>query len=574
MKKNARPLVLAIVCAVIGSVSTRTGLTQGASCLVTTFNGAVQGVDRGSSCAFLGIPFAAPPIGNRRWKSPQPAAIWAPAVLNATAAPPACAQLNAATGQPIGSEDCLKLNIWTPNPPRSRPAPVIVWLHPGSFVAASANYPPQDGQNLAAQTGAIVVEPNYRLGPFGFLGHSALSSEGARAGNYGFLDQRSALEWVHDHIAAFGGDPGDVAIAGESAGSHSVSLHLVSPASAGLFHRAIMESGYASFKWRTGEDAETQGHEFAAALGCSDIDTSLLVACLRSKSRDQVLLARPPALLEQILETGRSQWTPIVDGFEIPDQPRFLYRRGAFSRVPVMLGANRDEGWTFVNRSFPGEVTPEQYDAAVNAEFGADAARILTRYPAADFASPKDALAKLAGDVEYVCEARRVARMMAGAKAPVFLYSFEYEVDPVVLDRVAHGLEVNFVFGNNFGPPLFAPYVLGLTDLALSNAMSGYWTRFAATGNPNLARRERPQLARNGGQRDDVDDDDDDDDGDGDGVRWPVLKHTTNRGNGSGRHIVFDVPMRVEKRVRDRQCDFWEPYFLRSISGSVPAGTP
>ena len=244
-------LTLAIVCAAVGHLSTRHGVTQGASCLVATFNGAVQGVDRGSSCAFLGIPLAAPPIGNLRWKSPQPAAVWAPAVLNATAAPPACAQLNSATGQPIGSEDCLKLNIWTPNPPRSGHAPVIVWFHPGSFVAASANYPPQDGQSLAAQTGAIIVAPGYRLGPFGFLGHSALSSEGAGAGNYGLLDQRAALEWVRDHIAAFGGDPGNVTIAGESAGSHSVSLHLVSPGSAGLFHRAIMESGYASSRWRT-----------------------------------------------------------------------------------------------------------------------------------------------------------------------------------------------------------------------------------------------------------------------------------------------------------------------------------
>ena len=206
MKKIAKMLALAIVCAVIGHRLDPACLTQGASCLVATFNGAVQGVDRGSSCAFLGIPFAAPPIGNLRWKSPQPAAAWAPAVLNATAAPPACAQLNSATGQPMGSEDCLKLNIWTPNPP-PRAAAVIVWLHPGSFVAASANYPPQDGQNLAAQTGAIVVAPNYRLGPFGFLGHSALSSEGAGAGNYGLLDQRAALEWVRDHIAAFGGDP-------------------------------------------------------------------------------------------------------------------------------------------------------------------------------------------------------------------------------------------------------------------------------------------------------------------------------------------------------------------------------
>ena len=161
-----------------------------------------------------------------------------------------------------------------------------------------------------------------------------------------------------------------------------------------------------------------------------------------------------------------------------------------------MLGANRDDGWTFVNRSFPADVTLAQDEAAVDAEFGVDAAPILTQYPAADFASPKDALAALATDVEYVCEARRVARLIARTNTPVFLYSFEYEVDPVVPDRVAHGLDVNFVFGNNFGPPLFAAYALGPTDLALSQAMGGYWTRFAATGDPNRTRRDRRPSSR------------------------------------------------------------------------------
>ena len=209
-----------------------------------------------------------------------------------------------------------------------------------------------------------------------------------------------------------------------------------------------------------------------------------------------------------------------------------------------------------------------QYEAAVDAEFGVDAAAVLAAYPAADFASPKDALAALVGDVEYVCEARRVARLIARTKTPVFLYSFEYEVDPVLLDRVAHGFEVNFVFGNNFGPPLFAPYVLGAIDLALSEVMGGYWTRFAATGDPNPGRRERRHL------RDTVDDGDDADDEDGGAVRWPAFKHPIGRGRGSDRSIVFDEPIRAETRLRERQCEFWEPHFLRSTTGSVPAATP
>ena len=175
---------------------------------------------------------------------------------------------------------------------------MIVWLHPGSFASASANFAPQNGQNFATLTGAVVVAPNYRLGPFGYLRHTALAAESDAAGNFGLLDQRAALLWVRDHIAGFGGDPGRVTIAGQSAGAHSVGLHLVSPGSAGLFHGAIMQSGFASFRWRTAAEAEVQGDDFATALGCG-ADPTLLLACLRSKSRDQVLLARPPLLVEQ-----------------------------------------------------------------------------------------------------------------------------------------------------------------------------------------------------------------------------------------------------------------------------------
>jgi carboxylesterase type B len=149
-----------------------------------------------------------------------------------------------------------------------------------------------------------------------------------------------------------------VTLGGQSAGAHSVGLHLVSPGSLGLFHRAIMQSGYASFRWRSMTDGQVQAAQFAAALGCTSADPTALLACLRNKSRDQVLLATPPPLFEQLSETGRTQWTPVVDGVEIPDQPRHLFEAGAFSHVPVILGANRDEGWTFVNRSFPSAVTP------------------------------------------------------------------------------------------------------------------------------------------------------------------------------------------------------------------------
>jgi para-nitrobenzyl esterase len=547
MKRLAQAVTLAMVCGVAMLMSTEVTHTQSA-CFVGTTLGSIQGLDRGLSCAFTGIRFAAPPTGGLRWTRPQPAAAWAPGTFPATAPAPVCAQISAANGQPTGVEDCLMLNIWTPNPPPASGAPVIVWIHGGGFANASANFPAQNGQNLAALTGAIVVAPNYRLGPFGFLGHAALAEEDSAAGNYGLLDQRAALVWVRDHIASFGGDPNNVTIAGQSAGARSVGLHLVAPGSAGLFHRAIMQGGHASSRLRTAADGRQQGHEFAAALSCTGGDANAVRACLRLKTQNQVLAALPLSSFEEFSETGRTQWTPIVDGVEIPDQPRYLHEQGAFNRVPVLLGANRDEGWTFVNRSFPGGLTAVQYEAAVKTEFGFDATAVLATYSAADFASPKDALARLVNDVEYVCEVNRLATLIEQTRTPVYLYSFEYEVDPVVVDRVVHALEVNLLFGNNYGPPLFAPYVLTATDLALFRTMSGYWTRFARTGNPNT---DDPTV-----------------------VHWSAFKHPAGVGRGADKYLTFDVTVSEGKRHRETYCDFWKPFFLRSITGAVPAAAP
>ena len=423
------------------------------------------------------------------------------------------------------------------------PAPVIVWIPTGAFQSASASIPDSNGRNFAERTGAIVVAANYRLGPFGFMGHPALTAEDPAypsSGNYGFLDQRAALKWVRDNIAAFGGNPDNVTIDGQSAGGHSVSLHLVSPGSAGYFGRAIMQSGYASSRWRTLADAQALGNSFAAAVGCTDPSHGL--DCMRSKTQAQVLLAFGNGQ-QEFAQTGRVPWGPVVDGLDIPDQPRRLYESGAFNHVPVIIGATRDEGWIYVDRSFPAGLTVEQYEAAVASEFGvAEAPAILAMYPVADFPSPKLALSQLTGDFEAVCEARRVARLISRTGTPVYQYSFEREADAVVPDLVIHGLDRNFVFGNNFGPP--SNYILNADDLALFGAISGYWTRFAVAGNPN-------------GDDTDV---------------WPVFTHPHGDGRGADKYIVLDSPTREDKRLREAQCDFWEPYFLGSVvGGAVPA---
>ena len=507
------------------------------TCFITTPSGAIQGQDLGASCAFLGIPYAAAPLENLRWQPPQPSPPWSPSILFATSPPPVCGA--------AGSEDCLKLNVWIPKRTPTPPAPVIIWIHTGAFVAASANFAGHNGRKLAEQYGVIVVAPNYRLGPFGFLAHSALTNENPdyrSSGNYGLLDQRAAMVWVRDNIASLGGDPGNITIAGQSAGAHSVSLHLVSPRSAGLFHRAVMESGYASSRWKTREEAESQGNDFAAALGCTNPSQVLL--CIRSKSRDEVVRASA-AGREEFVETP-IRWSPVVDGLEIPDQPRFLYEQGAFNRVPILLGANRDEGWTFVDRSFPGGLSAAQYQAAVEVEFGRDAPAVLAKYRPQDFATPKEALAQLTGDVEYVCETTRLAELVARTLTPVYLYSFEYVVDGLASNRVIHGLDTNFVFGNDFGAP--DNRVLNAADLALSRSMGAYWTRFAAYGDPNRT-------------------------SDNTAVHWSAYQYPIAFVSGD-EYLILDSVIRESRGLRSQPCDFLKPFFFRSVVGSVPASAP
>jgi para-nitrobenzyl esterase len=522
---------------------------QADTCLVATWQGDVRGIDRGKSCEFRAVPYGASTAGSQRWMPPVAAAPWAPVVLDATVPAPFCPQINPA-GVPVGTEDCLKLNIWAPHPRPGPPLPVIVWLHGGSFISASGAFAGQNGTRFVEEQDAVVVAPNYRLGPFGFLGHSAFRSESPdypSAGNYGFLDQRLALEWVRAHISAFGGDPNRITIAGNSAGSLSVGLHLLSPASHGLFERAIMQGGFPSYRWRTGEDAETQAAALAAALGCTD--AAQVVTCLRAKTPAQVLSALPVGT-EQFAETGRTHWSPVVDGLVIPDQPRMLFEIGTFSRVPIIIGSNRDEGWTFVSRSFPGDMTQEQYESALETEFGADAPAILAAYRAKKYASPKDALAQAVTDAEYACGAKRLAQLIERTNTPVYLYQFDYVVDAVAPGRAVHGLDINFLFGTNVGVPLLPPpttYILSAEDLEFSGVMAGYWRRFAGSGNPN---RGNKTIAH-----------------------WPAFKRPAGKGRGADRYLILDAPVGTGKRLREAQCAFWEPYFFRSITAAVPAHT-
>jgi len=516
------------------------------NCLAATTSGQVQGVDNGASCAFFGIPYAAAPTGSRRWKAPESPAAWA-TTLPVTTPPSSCPNVNA--GPPAGNEDCLKLNLWVRNPLPSTPAPVIVWLHTGGFVASSANFASHNGRIFTEETGVIIVAPNYRLGPFGFLVHNALAAEDpnhAVSGNYGLLDQRKALQWVHDNIAAFGGDPNNVTLAGTSAGADSASLHLVSPGSQGLFHRAIIESGTPTLRWPTHAESVAQGDALATALACNDPATVL--ACMRGKTLASVVTALPLGS-QTVLEPAANRvfWLPVVDGVEIPDQPRYLFDTGQFQQVPTIIGFNRDEAsGAFVTRSFGSGVTLAQYHDWLGTEFGGLAPAVLGQYPAGNYALPADAMAQVVTDGQFFCEGRRFARALADTHTPVFFYSYDYVIDEVFVDKVIHGVESNILFGNAYAPMQFPTHALNSFDLALHQKMAGYWARFAATGDPN------------------IDDDT--------VVHWQTFRDPLGHGRGANRYLVLDSKIRSTRRPHESACDFWEPYFLRSMLGKVPAG--
>lgn len=522
-------------------------LHESDACLVRTGLGDVRGIDLGASCAFRGIPFAAPPVGELRWKPPQAALPWARTELDATVPSPTCPMVDPpGTATTIGSEDCLTLDIWGPRPrPESR-VPVLVWIDGEDFSTASAHLAADDLRRISEDAGILVIAPNYRVGAFGFLGHRALSREDRSypsSANYGLLDQRFALGWVRDHIADFGGDPSSITVAGRVAGGDSVGLHLVSRNSAGLFSRAILQGRFASSKWQTLADAESVGESFAAALGCTE--RASVLGCLRSKTMEQVLTALPSGQ-PQFTETMRAVWGPVVDGLDIPDQPRSLFERNAFAAVPVMIGTAGDEGWKVVDRAFPAGLSAEVYRAEVEAEFGSAAvSAILEQYPSTGESLPKSTLARLVGDVEAVCEARRVARLIARSKAPVFLYSLASE--PTADEPSAaspHGLDLFFASRNV--DSLAARGRGRPGDRFWSGKIAAYWTSFVISGNPNTGER--------------------------DGVEWPAFSHVEPE---AGRFLAFSSPIRLDDGQSIRQaCDFWEPFFLRSVGGAIRAAQP
>ena len=359
---------------------------------VRTKAGVVEGAaePEGSVRAFRGIPFAAPPVGELRWREPQPAAPW-PGVRKSVEFGPRCIQgriFDDMVFRDEPSEDCLYLNVWTPARSAAGKLPVMVWIHGGGFQAGSASEPRQDGGRLARK-GVVVVGINYRLGVFGFFAHPALTKESGHgaSGNYGLMDQVAALRWVRDNIAAFGGDPGNVTIFGESAGSFAVSALVASPLARGLFHRAIGESGAYLGKHaldpKTLGASEETGARFAASIGAASL------ADLRAKPADEVLKSA----------LGFQPWfAPTVDGHVLPKNPNDIYAAGEQARVPLLAGSNADEvrAGVVLGKERP---TAKSFAEQTRSRFGQAADALLKVYPAGSDEEALESAAALAGDL-------------------------------------------------------------------------------------------------------------------------------------------------------------------------------
>ena len=467
--------------------------------LVPTESGLVQGQRDGDSWSFLGIPYAASPVGERRWRPPADPGCFEAQPLRADAFGPKCPQ---APGDAfVGEEDCLHLNVWTPEGyDPSDPRPVLVFIHGGGNSQGSASQPVfmgvdapiYGGQHFASREGVVLVTLQYRLGPLGYLALEELSAESGRSssGTYGHLDQIAALEWVRDNIAAFGGDPDDVMIFGESAGAVNVCTLVASPLAAGLFDAALMQSGACSSQ--PIEESEAQGAEAVATIeACAGQSGAALTACLRGLDA-QTLVEAIPGSIGFSLTPGDAgdaiTYGPVIDGELLTRDPYQVLADGAHNHVDLVVGSNSDE--------FDGPLlqvdpqTPQQYEQivrATGAAFGPGAAdRILATYPAAAYDTPRDALVQVLTDAWFTCATRRIARLSAASQQrPVYRYFFTKRTPTRQGARPAtHGIELLYVFYTLTDIPGIMPPA---DVLSLAEQMTTRWAALGRSGAPDAS---------------------------------------------------------------------------------------
>lgn len=446
---------------------------------VTAPAGAVRGVMDGDVASFRGIPYAAPPIGEMRWRPPVPAAPWT-GVRDGTRFGAACIQPTpygqTVYSQDIGrtSEDCLTLNVWAPSTPG--PHPVMVWIHGGSLVAGSSKEPLYDGARLARE-GVVVVSINYRLGVLGWLAHPDLSAESPVriSGNYGLMDQVRALQWVRDNIPAFGGDPDNVTIAGESAGGLSVLYLMTSPLARGLFDRAIAQSAYMI---STPELRSARHGAPAAEDAGATLSRTLQAPSLR------VLRGMDPQTLSDRAALAGFATFGTVDGVVLPAQMVDVFDQGRQARVPVLAGFNSGEirSLRMLTPPIPGSAA--DYERGIRDRYGDMADDFLRLYPSTDMG---ESILATTRDALYGWTSERLVRSQTTAGQPSYLYLFDHSypaADEAGL-RGFHASELPYMFGTlSRTPPRWPRIPESMRETRLSDAMVGYWTRFVKTGQP------------------------------------------------------------------------------------------
>jgi para-nitrobenzyl esterase len=433
-------------------------------------DGLLQGTYEDGLTVYKGIPFAAPPVGDLRWRPPQPPAKWE-GELKADKFAPGPIQ---SWGSPSDfSEDCLYLNVWTPAKSLGDNIPVFVWIYGGGFNGGATSIPTYSGENLANK-GVVLVSIAYRVGQLGFMAHPELSAESPHhvSGNYGLLDMIAALKWIKKNIAVFGGDPNKVTIFGESAGGIAVSMLCASPLAKGLFEGAISESGgsfgpprhttYPGENLKLLTEAEQSGLEYTKSAGVTSIEE------LRKIPADKL-----PAI--------KGLAWPIIDGYVIPDDQYKLYEAGKFNDTPILVGYNSDEGASFMRIS-----EPEAYIKSVKERYGKFSDDLLKAYPVGENNVPKTAR-DLMRDAAFGWHTWSWARLQSQiGKSKVYYYYFDQHPDyPVDSPKAGygspHGQDVAYVF-EHLNP---SDSNLTKSDFEISEAMATYWTNFAKYGDPN-----------------------------------------------------------------------------------------
>ncbi len=447
---------------------------------VKTANGVVEGVlEKSGVYSFKGIPFAAPPVGNLRWKEPQPAKNWN-GILKADRFGPRAMQPPIFSDMVFRSngmsEDCLYLNVWTSATSGKRP--VLVYFYGGGFVAGDGSEPRYDGESMA-QKGIVALTINYRLGVFGLFSHPELSAESPHraSGNYGLMDQAAALKWVKQNIAAFGGDPDKITIAGESAGSISVSAQMVSPVSKNLIAGAIGESGslLGALPPVTLQEGEQTGTEFAKSVGANSLKD------LRAMEADSLIAAAT--------RFDSFRFTMTIDGYFFPKNPLAIFEAGEQAQVPLLVGWNSEE---MNYRVVMGneKLTKENYEKAVQKLYNDRSPDVLKAYPAKSDADVEQAATDLAGDRFIGFSTWRWAELQAKTGGqPVYRYYYSHPRPPMVTEKnkqrakgAVHSAEIEYAMGNLSSNKVFA---WTNEDYAVSKVMQEYFANFIKKGNPN-----------------------------------------------------------------------------------------